>query len=1429
MKFMHALAAIFLMAFISFHSSAQSTVILGSDIKYSYAGGDSFYVTAYVYAQCKGTPSINKQITVRTGCGKVKTYTGNLSGYRDITPSCAGQCTSCSSSSCTSPFYGIQQYWLTAYVKIDTSCTQHWISWSGCCRSNDLKNITPGKQHYNEAYLYYNKKKYSYLYTGSPYFTNPAVGIFEQGLCYQHNPSASDDNNSDSLIYKLEDPLSGHDTTIAFDSSFSAKYPFKVNGYPSTTWNSSTCSGFNLDSAGVLHFQAKDTGRVALVYVVEAWRKDSTGKAILISKTRRDMQYYFKMNSGNNLPIASGFDSSSVFVRHFYVGRSECATLTTNDADVNDTLFLFWNNQIKGATFTVPGNNKIKRPKGTFCWTPGKGDFRKEPYEFTVTATDNKCPLPGRTTQTFRIYVENLDLKMSPIADTSCTSQKVSMKATVTNSWIGSSTKYLWDFGDGTKDSSSSSVTHQYTKKGLFHILFTVIVNGSGVSAWKDSIYIGGVTAGISASNSCLGNAIQFKDSSSTLYTKIASEMWYFGDGKKDTAKNPSHTYGAAGQYTVSHVVFGTCGKDSVTKTITVYPTPKASFTYTWTCANAIAKITEGSTAPTGYTIKSWFWDFGDNTTSTSQNPSHIYKTPGKYLLTLTVTTNTGCTDKFYGSFVVLDAPKVSFTYTNHCSDSSVNFTNGTTIGGGNTISSYLWKFGDGSSSSSTSPSHTYSKAGRYSVTLYATSNNGCTDSSVNVVTVIPRPRPNFSFKNVCVNESVVLSNTSTIDSGYRISSYLWRFGDGTTATGSTPSKTYTKAGSYSITLIAYSNTGCVDSSTQTITIYPRAVPGFNSSFDCANSNVDFTNTSTGSSTYLWRFGDGTTSTAQNPAHAYSKTGTYQVTLVSNSSNGCPDSITHSVTTYDLPKAAFTDSFTCSRKVKLINQSTGAIKYIWDFGNGDTTSVLNPSFLVPASGSYKVSLTAINANGCADTVKQNVIIEFAPSLSLSIPRHACLSDSVKMVFSGFNIVSTSQMKVDFGDGSPVQKIPYNALTFYHTYSSAGTYYVKYTVSNSMGSCGYSYADTITVGQPTASLTLRGDTLISSSAAFYTWYDSASGKISGASGQKFVVQKTGTYYVTVTDSFGCSGSSAYMHVDLHDSLKGTVLTNSSSPIKNAWVFLVHYNTTDSTLDVRDSIKTDVNGKFAFSPPDTVCYLKAIPDSSNYPKDMPTWYDTSLTFVSAKAIAINNHYTNVTLYTVKGINTTGIGHIGGKIYACSGCKKERPKSGVEILLMKNNRPVDYTFTDTAGNFYFLGLDTGTYVLWADGPVMKNYNAPEVTLTTAQENKTDLELTWYPDHLEMLNTGILKVKEPIKVMVFPNPFNNEFRLTLSLPERQSVLITIMDLTGKTVYTNSLLKLPPGDTDIPVPGSKLHSGVYLLQVITEKGIITRKIVKVD
>jgi PKD repeat protein len=290
-----------------------------------------------------------------------------------------------------------------------------------------------------------------------------------------------------------------------------------------------------------------------------------------------------------------------------------------------------------------------------------------------------------------------------------------------------------------------------------------------------------------------------------------------------------------------------------------------ANFTSNVTSGCSPVVVSFNSTTSTG-TITSWLWDLGNGNTSTVQNPTDIYSIPGTYTVTLTVTGVGGSDTRMMVNYItVFQRPDVIIGASpqSGCVPLGVQFTNNSIAYPG-PFTSLIWDFGDGNTSNSANPLHTYSVPGTYNVLLSTIDNNGCaaTNSVPTTINVSTPINANFSFGLVGSCGAPVTANFTDISTGTGPFTYSWDFGDGSPlATTQNPSHTYLANGSYTVTLIIDNGVGCQDT-----LVVPNAITisALNANFSaaptqvCVGDPVVFSDLTTGGPLgWDWDFGDG--------------------------------------------------------------------------------------------------------------------------------------------------------------------------------------------------------------------------------------------------------------------------------------------------------------------------------------------------------------------------------------------------------------------------------------------------------------------------------------------------------------------------------------------------------------------------------------------
>ena len=660
-------------------------------------------------------------------------------------------------------------------------------------------------------------------------------------------------------------------------------------------------------------------------------------------------------------------------------------------------------------------------------------------------------------------------------------------------------TAWSWDFGDGGTSTSPNPV-HLYAADGTYTVKLVVTdQNGCQDSLTKTNyIRLTHPTANFTYNNSlvCPNEPIgvTFTDTS-IPDTTIISWAWDFGDGGTSTLQNPSHSYSAAGTYTVSLTVTNILGCTSTSTqtnviSVRVPPAPDFAMSDSANCTPLTINFTDLTVAGDGAVV-GWNWQFGNGDSALAQNPTYTWTTPGTYTVDLRVTDANGCVASTSTTVLARELPVADFFSpdTVGCAPRTVRFTNTSTSSA--TMTYWKWYFGDGDSAVMVSnPVHSYAADGIYDVTLIVGDQFGCQDT-ITRSNYIRLSHPVAAFTKdlslVCPGIPIGVTFTDTSIPDTTITNWTWSFGDGATSALQNPSHSYAAPGIYPIQLIVTNILGCSDTlnSADNITVLDPPVTSFavSDSADCVPHAVTFTETSTPGDaaivSWIWDFGTGDSSIVQNPVYAYSTPGVYTVTLTAYDANGCYTSVSSPITAYENPVADFTasDSVGCGPATILFTDlSTGPVamtSWLWEFGDGNTSTLTNPTHTYATDGSYTVTLTIVDANGCTHTYTKPEYIQLShPIADFTVSAtEICPGTSVSFTDQSVPDHPLVAWAWDFGDGgtSTLQNPSY----VYHT---PGSYSVTLTVTNALGCTDvFTFPTNITVHTPPTAATMPGDT------------------------------------------------------------------------------------------------------------------------------------------------------------------------------------------------------------------------------------------------------------------------------------------------------------------------------------------------------------------
>ncbi len=754
-----------------------------------------------------------------------------------------------------------------------------------------------------------------------------------------------------------------------------------------------------------------------------------------------------------------------------------------------------------------------------------------------------------------------------------CSPMQIKFNPILGSSISNSLSQITWLFGDGSS-SNQLSPTKTYNTTGTFTVKMIYVTN----NGCRDTVtkinyvqvinpYQGYVTP--DTIKACYPFTANLNDNTNG----VIAWNWNFGDGTTSTLKNPQHTYATPGIYnvTLTSTTAGGCIQTIPSFQVFHIKGGIADFAVTSSlCPPYIATFSDSS-----INAVTWFWEFGDGTTSTLQNPAHTYPGYGLYDVTLTITTADGCSNTTQvtaaTSFVALAA---SFTYQSLDTifPMPVQFW-ANSVG----ATSWLWNFDDGTTSVQENPLHIFQLNGTYNVSL-TISNGTCSQyyptgtfafgTGAGPVDTTGTPGPVIPPKSGCVPYTCRF-----VDPNSNSVSWFWTFGDGTSSTLKNPEHTYLTTGVFDVTLIAGKSGGGSD----TLFMPGRVrVSGPLANFsiqqlnNCNGTNVSISDLSANASQWYWNFGDGNSSTVQNPVHTYTNTNAnYGISLMAADSNGCHEMIYKNYFAgQSNPIAVNQNQYCQSDSVPFSTTLHNYNSYLWNFGDGTSSSQQNPNHLYTNGGNYNVTLTVGDSAGCLQTFSLASavnILDGNSTFAINGPASGCntLWTQFKPHNQNYNSCTYSW---DFGDGT-YSNVPQP----YKTYSNPGIFSVRLTVNNGTCITTTIMPNAITVSKPTALFNYTQQDICTPSSAMFN--DQSVGATSWlwnfGDGNTSILQNpnhvfntvpSATITLYVTDSLGCVDSISKPKANV---LKAAFAVNNNSgctPLNVSFIDTSNFGTT-----------------------------------------------------------------------------------------------------------------------------------------------------------------------------------------------------------------------------------------------------------------------------
>ncbi len=541
-----------------------------------------------------------------------------------------------------------------------------------------------------------------------------------------------------------------------------------------------------------------------------------------------------------------------------------------------------------------------------------------------------------------------------------------------------SSDTYEWDFGDGSS-SSQESPLHEYDMDGTYNVRL-IASNDCGADTISYNIDVFTLPTAAFSSNvqsGCIPFEVEYTNLSSDNST---SWYWVFEGGQPETSteQNPIVSYAVPGWHEVTLIATSGAGSDTLTlmEYVEAKPEPIAAFSYDLS-GRLVSFINDSEYG------EDYIWSFGDGEMSTEVEPDHEYASDGIYEVELWAM-NDCDTQIVETEIAVFTQPSAEFSVVENsgCPSFTTVFEN---LSSPN-ATSYQWEFPGGQPETSTeeNPEVTYESSGVYNVILIAQNPAGSDTLEIEqFIEVFNLPEPGFDY--LVDSLTIEFSNTSL-----HADSYIWDFGDGQTDTSEHPIHTYDMDSSYQVTLFAINN---CDTLALTREVGTGGLPQaqfqiIGERLGCVPYTVELENMTDGFVTdYQWLFPGGSpdSSQAEQPIVTYDSAGVYSITLIAYNANGSNQyTLQNAVRVIESPSVSFSfdaeSNFTYAFESEVIGEEIS--EFNWDFGDGNTSSLENPTHTYSSNGTYEVILTVSNICG-TDTSRQLIEI-----VSTSIDRVA---------------------------------------------------------------------------------------------------------------------------------------------------------------------------------------------------------------------------------------------------------------------------------------------------------------------------------------------------------------------------------------------------------------------------------------------------------
>lgn len=632
------------------------------------------------------------------------------------------------------------------------------------------------------------------------------------------------------------------------------------------------------------------------------------------------------------------------------------------------------------------GQNSMNTSPDTVFYPQGRNDTT---YIITLSAI-NACAT--------RTYIDSIQVFPIPVVDfgipidTNCTPVKVIFA----NNSYGNPENYLWNLGNGKSWTGAVPPLQVYATDTIptTYQISLIASNFCGRDTAIRDLVVNPIDVesffNVPNPVGCQPYAVQFTN----YATPGAFVEWIFGDGNTSSLPNPQYTFQKPGIYEVVQRASNGCGYDSSTVKITVLPAPIVEFQHT----NPVCPKQPVNFVNLSKEVVGDFWEFGNGDTSLIKSPIFTYSSAGKYTVKLTgISSKNACPSTFQSVIEVLAQPTTAIEIDTSagCEPFSLEFRQQSSL----SSIFFNWDFGDGNSGIGSTVPHQYAKAGTYEAKLVSKDQFGCiSDSMKALIRVFPKPPADFVLTK---DKPCGLPATVFVQHNHQEKpAYLWNFGNNQQSTATLPQAIYSDTGLFQVKLVSTNEFNCVAQSVQNIHIYQRPLAAFelDQLTFCTGNELPLTNTSMYADQYRWTFGNGIMSTERDPIFRYSLPGNYRLQLWVSNPSGCKDSFNLARPLQILPSPVADFTY---EEIPFENRPSGVVQFKesarnassfnWDFGDGNTSILTNPSHRFSSNGDKQVTLEVTAANQCKHDTTKTITLGFFGGLyvpNTMAPDHA---------------------------------------------------------------------------------------------------------------------------------------------------------------------------------------------------------------------------------------------------------------------------------------------------------------------------------------------------------------------------------------------------------------------------------------------------------